>query len=1126
MRILLYFYAALILIYGYIVITSEDLFMKRNKPAIYTIATAHLDTSWLWTFEQSVDEYLPDTLKRNFSFLEKYPLYKFNFEGSYRYELIKEYYPEEYKKLKKYVAEGRWNPCGACYENGDVNIPSPEALIRNILYGNGFFRKEFGVESNDIFLPDCFGFGKVLPEVASHSGLTGFSTGKLMWGSSVEVPFDIGRWNGADGNGLWAAIMPFAYTTAFPKMTKAKRVLEKLQNAKEKSLPEITFAYHGIGDRGGAPHKSSVKNVIKAQKNNENAEAEVYSATTKEFFDLLENLPEEDKAKMPVYDGEFLLTAHGAGSYTARTVTKRWNRRSELLADAAERFSSAALIHGFGRYPQYGLDTAWKKVISHHFHDDITGTSFEKCYKRSHNDYVQAMNTFSSEYTAACRSIAENLDTSFVKGIPVIVSNPVQNKSYRKEAVGVIINSDADSFAVFDKDGSSVPSQTKKLSDSKKEVVFIADVLSSGLAVYDIREGISEPAETGLVITEKSIENKNLSVKIDENGDLCSVFDKRLGRELLKKPVRFALLNNLHSFDWPAWEVKYEDINKEPYMYAGKPDIKIRDHGAALCSLEITKTAGKSKFTQIISLDCESDLVSVYNEVDWREEATLLKTEFSLTSENEKASYDTGLGFTERETNSERLYEVPSQKWADITDKSGDFGVSVFSDSRQAWDKPDCNTLRLTVVHTPLANYRHECSQHVMDMGLNRFSFAIRGHKGKISDVTAAGDGFLQPMNTFITEKHEGALGKEYSFVTLSCDNVRITAVKKAQDSDMLVLRVAECSGENTENVEAVFSKNITEAFEIRGDEVIIRKIPVSDGKLRFNINHNEIKSFALVFDNEKYISSEKQLELQFNSIGITDDKSRNKSTLKNGISIPRECIPEKLLYDGTEYAFSLNGKNCLICDGSEIEAPEGFNVVRFLVASLSGDKNVFFESGSKKTEVLIPDCFEALGAWDLMMLKETGYIKETSQAMSVSHTHNKEGNMTGKQFYLFSVEIPLSDSRKIKLPDDNDIVVFSAVAIKKNFSFSKGNEHFDRLAKREFDYEFSDYAIKHMNRNAVERFLDMFIDRTYSINVKIGDFHNKYAFDELYYILRNLCDRMKHKKLSENLENLRKNQL
>lgn len=1097
--------------------------MINKKPAIYTIATAHLDTSWLWTFEQSVDEYIPDTLKRNFAFLEKYPLYKFNFEGSYRYELVKEYYPEEYEKLKKYISEGRWNPCGACYENGDVNIPSPEALTRNILYGNGFFRKEFGVESNDIFLPDCFGFGKALPQVAAHSGLKGFSTGKLMWGSSVDVPFDIGRWQGADGSGVWAAIMPFAYTTAFPKMTKAERVLEKLKAVRENKLPEITFAYHGIGDRGGAPHKSSVKNVINAQKNNESSDTDVYSATTKEFFDILEKLPEEDKEKMPVYNGEFLLTAHGAGSYTARTVTKRWNRRCEMLADSAERFSCAALVHGFGRYPQYGLDTAWKKVISHHFHDDITGTSFEKCYKRSHNDYVQAMNTFSSEYTASCKSIAENLDTSFVKGIAVIVSNPVQNMSSRKGAVRVVLDSDCEEFTVYNKESGVVASQTKKLPENKTEVVFIADVLSSGLAVYDIRAEKTEDKKTELFITENSIENKNLSVKIDSNGDISSIFDKTLGKELLSKPVRFAVLNNVHSFDWPAWEVKYEDIREEPYMYAENPEIRIKDIGPALCSLEITKRAGKSRFTQIVSLDCESDLVSVFNEVDWREEASLLKTEFSFTSENENASYDTGLGFTERGTNTEKLYEVPSQKWADITDKSGDFGVSVFCDSRQAWDKPDSRTLRLTVIHTPLANYRHECSQHVMDMGLNRFSFAVRGHNGNPSTVTAAADEFLQPMHTFITEKHDGMLGREFSFLRLSCDSVRITALKKAQDSDMLILRVAECSGNDLRDIEAVFSKEITKAYEIRGDEAIIGNASVFDGKLKFSIKHNEIKSFALCFDKAEYQASEKQLSLKFNATGITDDKNRHRSTLKNGISIPRECIPERLLFAGTEYSFSNSEKNCLICDGSEIDAEEGFDSIRLLVTSLSGDKTVNFECGGKKINVLIPDCFEALGQWDLMMLKETGYIKTVPHAMTFSHTHNKKGNMTGKQLYLFSIDIPLSGNRSIKLPVDSDIVIFSSVAVKKDTLFRKGNEHFDTLEKREFDYEFSDYAIKHMNRNAVEKLLDKFIDRTYSITVKIGDFHNKYAFDELYYILRNLSDRRKHKKLSEGIINSRK---
>ncbi len=1098
--------------------------MKSEKPKVYTVATAHLDTSWLWTLEQTVTEYLPDTLKRNFALLEKYPEYKFNFEGSYRYELIKEYYPEEYEKIKEYVSQGRWNPCGACYENGDVNIPSPEALIRNILYGNGFFRKEFGIESNDIFLPDCFGFGKALPSVAAHSGLTGFSTGKLFWGSSVPIPFDTGKWLGADGKGVWAALKPFSYTTAFAKMTKARRVLEKTEELKKANLPLVTMAYHGIGDRGGSPHKSSVKNVVKAQRDNPNGETEFYSATTKEFFDIFEALPDEVKNSMPVYDGEFLLTAHGAGSYTSRNVTKRWNRRCEILADSAEKFAVAAYVNGFADYPQYCFDDGWKKIIAHHFHDDITGTSFEECYIRNHNDYVQAMNTFSEEYTAACKAIAQRMDTSFAQGIPVVVSNPLQ--SARKDAVSVTVRSDADFFCVFNAKGNEVPSQTKILPDGEREITFIAEVPSCGLAVYDLRKADEKSAiQTELKITENSLENKRLAVKINENGEICSLFDKKMGRELLKKTIRLAVLNNTHSFDWPAWEVKYEDLSAEPYMYPCKTSVKIRDEGAALCSLEIIATAGKSRFKQIISLGSESEFISVYNETDWREEASLLKAEFPFAAENETANYDIGIGYTKRGTNTKSLYEVPAQKWADITDESGDFGVSVFSDSRQGWDKPDKSTLRLTVVHTPMSNYRWECSQHVMDMGINRYSYGIMGHSGNPDAVIADADAFCCPMNTFITETHTGNLGSEYSLVTLNDDRVRITAVKKAQDSDGIVFRVAECSGNDVVGVEAVFANPVTEAYEIRGDEVVLGKIDTVDGKLIFNMGHNGIRSFLVRFrENKEFTERGKVVPLNFNAVGITADGEWGKSELKGGISVPAELVTEKLVCAGVNYSMSAGEKNCLVCDGSEIIADKDCKSLHLLLTSLGGDKTVSFDCGGKTVKINVPDCFEALGYWDMMMLGKTGYIKTVPQALTFSHTHGKKGNMAVKQFYVFHAEIPLDGDNKVKLPVDDDIVIFAATAVGNNVRFDKGDSHFDSLEKRPFDYKFSDYAVKLMNPNLAERVLDKFLDRTVPLNIKIGDFYNQYALDELYYILRSLSNKMKYEKKVRRLTDSRKN--
>ena len=1094
--------------------------MNSKKPEIHTVATAHLDTSWLWTLEQTVNEYLPDTLDRNFEFIEKYPEYKFNFEGSYRYELIKEYYPERFEKIRNYVKAGRWNPCGACYENGDVNIPSPEALIRNILYGNTFFSKELGVCSNDIFLPDCFGFGKALPAVAAHSGLSGFSTGKLFWGCSVDVPFDIGRWNSPDGSGIWAALKPFSYTTSFPKMTRAKRVLGKLDESRKAGLPETTLAYHGIGDRGGAPHKSSVKNVINAQRNNEQAEVEVYSSTTKEFFDMLDSMPADLKEKMPVYDGEFLLTAHGAGSYTSRTVTKRWNRRCELLADAAERFASAAFAMGFAQYPQYSLDAAWKNVLAHHFHDDITGTSFESCYKRNHNDYVQAMNTFSQEYTAACKAIAAGLDTSFVKGTAVVVSNPLQGTEARKEAVSVRIKSPSDFFRVFDSDGNEVPSQTKGAETGEKEVVFIAQAASCGLAVYDLREAAEEYSrDTQLEITKSSIENKNIKVMLDTNGDICSVYDKRLEKELLSGPIRLAVLNNTHSFDWPAWEIKYDDLCEKPYMYAANPTVKIKDCGNALCSLEVTRTAGRSVFNQVISLDCESEFVSVCNETDWREEGSLLKAEFPLTAANETANYDIGIGCTRRGTNTNKLCEVPAQKWADITDESSGFGVSIFSDSRAGWDKPDKHTLRLSLVHTPLANYRWECAQHVMDLGINRYSFAVMAHGVGPENVTKYADRFCQPMHTFLTEKHTGDCGREFSFATLSDDNVRITAIKKAQESGRIILRVAECSGSDRKGVEASFNMPLMNAYEMRGDETELGRAEIKDGKLRFDIGHNGIKTFALEFEKTALKPDTGDIvNLNFNEVGITCDGNRASSTLKDSVSVPREIIPERFLSAGTEYVFGSGDKNCIVCDGSEIEIGKEYQSVHLLLTSLEGDRNVRFNS----VQVTVPDCFEELGHWDLMREKSTGYIKTVPQAITFTHTHGKEGNMVAKQFYVFHAQVPLCDG-VLKLPEDENIVIFAATAKKESVFFAAADSHFDTLEKRKFDYEFSDYAVKLMNPNRLEIFLDRFLDRAHALNVKAGEFYNKYALNELYYILRNISNKSHYEKIVRKLTDSRK---
>src|ERR1700747_2141452 len=195
-----------------------------KEPTLYVVGYAHLDTEWRWEYPQVINEYLRKTMEENFALFEKYPHYVFNFSGANRYRLMKEYYPAEFAKLTGYVRAGRWFPAGSSMEEGDVNAPNGEAIIRQILYGNEWVRKEFGKASAEYMLPDCFGFPASLPTILAPSGVKGFSTQKLTWGSSADAggpesrektpegtPFNVGVWVGPDGESVLAGLNPGSY---------------------------------------------------------------------------------------------------------------------------------------------------------------------------------------------------------------------------------------------------------------------------------------------------------------------------------------------------------------------------------------------------------------------------------------------------------------------------------------------------------------------------------------------------------------------------------------------------------------------------------------------------------------------------------------------------------------------------------------------------------------------------------------------------------------------------------------------------------------------------------------------------------------------------------------------------
>ena len=294
------------------VLNSQAQTMKApditKDPTLYVVPYAHLDTQWRWEMPQTISEYLLKTMRVNFDYIDRYPHYVFNWTGSNRYRLMKEYFPDDYARMTKYVAQGRWFPAGSSVEEGDVNLPSAEGIFRQILYGNEYFRDDFGKASNEYMLPDCFGFPASLPSILAHAGVKGFSTQKLSatWQPAPQIggpgspehtpegiPFNVGMWVGPDGSKVLAALNPSSYGSnvytdlsrvnppfSLPEMSKTelemltpqqRQTVERINQRQEPDWVDrvhldgqvtgvyADYHYVGTGDIGGATEEATVK---------------------------------------------------------------------------------------------------------------------------------------------------------------------------------------------------------------------------------------------------------------------------------------------------------------------------------------------------------------------------------------------------------------------------------------------------------------------------------------------------------------------------------------------------------------------------------------------------------------------------------------------------------------------------------------------------------------------------------------------------------------------------------------------------------------------------------------------------------------------------------------------------
>ena len=1128
-----------------------------KQPTLYAVGYAHLDTEWRWEYPQVIDEYIRKTMEDNFKLFDKYPHYIFNFSGANRYRLMKEYFPADFARVKKYVDEGRWFPAGSSMEEGDVNAPSAETIIRQILYGNNWFRKELGKASAEYMLPDCFGFPASLPTILAHSGVKGFSTQKLVWGSSAPgggtdsvektpegTPFNVGVWVGPDGESVLAGLNPGDYagginsdlSKPLPPLppdqvlddlnkkfqplrqelvhadqnnsTMDVRQIEEylavrnqqkteLQMQQERELSRhqsdwaarvelngkvsgvfTDYHYYGTGDIGGTPDEDSVKRleaIITGGKASLPLDVDplfsrfsheqgplvqlgggpvhIISASAEQMF--LDMTPPQ-AAGLPRYTGEMELTNHSAGSLTSQAYQKRWLRKEELLADAAEKASIAAEWLGARPYPLERLNDAWTLVMGGHFHDLAAGTASPKAYEFAWNDDVIAMNQFAGVLNNATSAVSAALNTE-TQGIALVVFNPLNIA--REDLVEASVNFPGgmpNAVHVVGPDKNEVPAQI-----SNGKVIFVAKAPSVGYAVYDVQPG-REPADRyRMKVSENSLENQYYRVKLNADGDVASVFDKSVHKELLSAPARLAI-----SYDnpehWPAWNMDWEQEQAAPKEYVSGPaKIRVVEDGPARVAVEVSRETAGSKFVQTISLSAgdAGKRVEFRNVIDWNTKESNLKATFPLTASNAVATYNWDIGTIERPSAEPKKFEVPSHQWIDLTDATGEFGATILTDCKNGSDKPNDHTIRLTLIRTPGTRGGY-ADQGTQDIGHHEFVYGIAGHFAdwRQSQTDWQAQRLNDPMIAFEASRHSGALGREFSLLKVSNPRIRLLALKKAEQGDEIIVRLVELDGRPQRDVRISFAAPIAAARIVDGQEQPVASIPVFGGALSVSFSAYQPRSFAV----KLAAASSKVPEvhsvpvtLKYDLAGASNDGTKSATGFDGkGNTLPAEMLPAQITFNDVRFQLApakTGVPNAVVAKGQTISLPAGqHNRVYILAASAEGDQKATFNVGGKPVDLFIQDWGGFVGQWDdrQWSSKDTshddygemtgikpGYIKRANVAWYCSHHHNAEGaNVAYRYSYLFAYPIDLAeDAKSIRLPDNNKIRILAVSVAEEN---------------------------------------------------------------------------------------------
>lgn len=822
----------------------KDAFYKdycgHEDVVVSGIGHTHIDVAWLWTLSQTREKAV-----RSFStvleLMRRYPEYRFMSSQPQLYQFVREDMPEVYEGIKTKVKEGRWEPEGAMWLEADCNLTGGESIIRQIMFGKRFFKKEFNKESRVLWLPDVFGYSAALPQILNKCGIDYFITSKISWNEYNKAPYDTFLWEGIDGSAVPTYFITATdpgqdyeknHRTTYNGVVQADTVSGTWGRYQQKNLSSRVLMPYGYGDGGGGPSREMLEYGRRLACGIPGIPKFEFDSLH-HFVKELSSQVEKNRSKLPRWVGELYLEYH-RGTYTTMARNKRYNRRAELRLMETEGLCTMTGTILDETYPAGELDKAWQTVLLNQFHDIIPGSSIKQVYEESKKQYENVFKTLEMISSKARDHIVENIA---VESDSLVVFNPTGF------SMGNLIETRLPDWcrSVKSPEGAILPVQR---SYDGKSLIFAPSVPSKGYSVFELSKE-EAPADGSMKVNDNIIENRYYRIELDENGLITSIFDKPNSREVIRKGEKGNKLTAFedipHNFD--AWDINIY-YRQKFWDITDAEKISVLERGPVRCTIEIRRRFLDSTVIQHIQVYNDSPRIDFKTHIDWKEKHILLKAAFPVEIHSDKAVYDIQFGNIERPTHwntswDMARFEVCGHKWADLSENG--YGVSLMNDCKYGYDIKD-GTMRLTLLKSAVSpNENADREEH-------DFIYSLLPHRGDFRTCTIPQAYALNmPFEAVISSPHAGKLPQSFSFAAVDQENVVLETIKRSEQGSDVILRMYEAYNRRG-SVTLRLSLPVEEAWECdmleepvkklrhKGNEVVMEMLPyeIKTVKLRF----------------------------------------------------------------------------------------------------------------------------------------------------------------------------------------------------------------------------------------------------------------------------------------------------